>query len=77
MKAYLIISAFVITFLFPVYGHADTFCVSDATGLQTALTTASGKVVSRIFRTFVSGPLPIQLSSNSLFSVHFFKASHI
>ena len=36
------ISALVITLLLPVYSHADNFCVSDATGLQTALTTASG-----------------------------------
>ena len=42
MKTYLFISALVIALLLPVYIHADTFCVSDATGLQTALTTASG-----------------------------------
>ena len=31
-----------IVFLLPLVSHAETFCVSDATGLQTALTTASG-----------------------------------
>ena len=42
MKTYLIISALAIALLLPVCSHADTFCVSDAPGLQTALTTASG-----------------------------------
>lgn len=41
MKTYLLISALIITLILPVYTHADTFCVSDASGLQTALTTAS------------------------------------
>lgn len=43
MKTYLFISALVVTFLFPLDTHAYDFCVSDATGLQTALTKASGK----------------------------------
>ena len=42
MKTYLLISALIITLLFPLYIYAYDFCVNDATGLQTALTTASG-----------------------------------
>ena len=42
MKTYSCIIILLIALLLPLSSHADTFCVSDATGLQTALTTASG-----------------------------------
>lgn len=42
MKPYFYTAVLIITILLPLSTHADTFCVSDATGLQTALTTASG-----------------------------------
>ena len=42
MKTYACIIILLIALLLPLSIHANTFCVSDATGLQTALTTASG-----------------------------------
>ena len=42
MKTYFYTTILIIAILLPLSIHANTFCVSDATGLQTALTTASG-----------------------------------
>src|SRR5210317_2160448 len=42
MKPYFYTAVLIITILLPLSSHADTFCVSDVTGLQTALTTAAG-----------------------------------
>ena len=42
MKPYFYTAVLIITILLPLSSHANTFCVSDATGLQTALTTAAG-----------------------------------
>lgn len=41
MKTFLLISVPILTCLLSVSSYAATFCVSDATGLQTALTTAA------------------------------------
>ena len=41
MKQIYLISALAITLLLPFSSHAETFCVSDATELQSTLTTAA------------------------------------